>query len=124
MLTQFLKAAPLIFFAQTLIIGAVFFISGRLLPQQLAPVYDALGTVGRTVLASLFLFPVANFAIGWCMGKFDPAIVSPTIMASIVVIQVVMTVLVTGHKTTPALWLATFVVMAGSVWVSLLLGRK
>lgn len=124
MLSPLLKILPLVFLAQALIIGSVFFISGRLLPHHLSPVYDAVGTVGRTVIASLFFFPLGNFVIGWTMGKFDPALVSPAIMAAVVVVQVAMTLLVTGQKPAPALWLATLVVMAGSVWVSLLLGQK
>ncbi len=121
MLAQFCKATPLIFFSYCLITTGVFFISGRLFPAQLGNVYAAVGTVGRTVIATMLFFPLANFMVGYAMGRFDPALVSPIMIAVTVLVQIVFTVFIMGAK--PSLWIipATLIVMAGCVWVSVLL---
>jgi hypothetical protein len=123
MLSHILKSLPIIFFAQALIMTGVFFISGKFFQAQLAGVYGALNPVTRTIIASIILFPVANYLTGYALEKFDPAIVSPTIIASVVLMQIGFTIAVANGK--PSLWIipATLCVMAGCVWVSVLLQK-
>ncbi len=93
-----MKALPLVFIGQSLIMAGVYFTSGRLMTAQLAEVYARAGMGWRTVVVSATIFPLANFLFGCAFAHFTPAVVSPTMIAMTVVTQILFTVMVPGTR--------------------------
>ncbi len=116
--------AALMLAAQSLILTGVFFISGQIFPGLLGGFYGKTSEISRTVMASALIFPFGNFLTGYAMSHFSPALVTPVMAASAILMQIAFTIAVIGYK--PPLWIipATLLTMAGCVWVSLLLSKS
>lgn len=102
--------------------AALFFISGQLAPAVFAPVYAVLTTtLVRTIAVSIFVFPLANWAMGYAYQHFGAALVAPLTVVVMVFVNVVMAMWVLSAK--PSLWIipAMALTAAGALWVSLLL---
>lgn len=120
---QLLRIIPLAAVAYVGVFTGVFFVSGQIFRGVLGHFYAATGLVSRTLIASVTFIMLGNFICGWLMARYSPALVAPVLIACYVALQVAFTVLVIGYR--PSLWIvpATAVVMAGCVWVSVLLSR-
>ena len=110
--------------AQGLIVSGVFFISAQFLPQVLASLYASTGMVTRTVMTAVTIFPLANFMMAYAFRHFGPSFAAPAMLASAVLVNIAFSALALQSKLSAQLFLATVVVMAGCVWVSLLLQQK
>ena len=124
-LSQFLRAMGVVFLAQFSIIAGIFFISGQLLPNLLAPLYTLLSTgLARTVAASIIIFPLGNWVMAYAFGRYGPALVSPLMIVMMILVNILFAVFVVGTKPSPWLALAVLLMIIGGVWASLLLLPK
>ena len=124
MLADLFKVIPIVFLGQSTVMAGLYFISGRLMPVFFSGLYSSTSLTGRTIVASAIIFPLANFVCGYSYQKFSTAIVSPAMIAMMVLAQVIFAVLALGVR--PSLWLfpAAAITMTGCAWVSLLLLQK
>lgn len=107
---------------QFAIMATIFFISGQLLPQALAPVYQLLSSaVTRTVVASIFIFPLANWTVAWTYAHFPPGLVAPAIVAATVIANVSFAIAISKVQVTPQVAAAVGIMLAGAVWASVLI---
>jgi hypothetical protein len=115
------RLLPLIAVMNACLFTGMYFISGQLAPVLLSRVYASVGMGWRTAIASVTLFAFANLLGGGAMARFPPSIVGPCMIVCYVLGMVLSTVLVMGYR--PSFWIvpATFMVMVGCAWVSLLL---
>lgn len=110
---------------QFAIMATIFFISGQLLPQMLAPVYQLMPTpLVRTIFASIVIFPVANWTVAWTYAHFPPGLVAPAIVAAAVIANVSFAIAITKAQLSPALFIALALMLAGAVWASVLITSK
>ena len=108
--------------AQFAIMTGVFFISGQLLPQTLAAVYAKLpDSFTRTVIASIFIMPLANWAIGFAYGHFPPGIVAPLVVVAMVAMNIGFTMVYLSTKPTLSLGIAFVGMTAFAAWAAMLL---
>lgn len=120
----FASVFALIFGAQTVIMCAIYFLSGLFLPQKLAGVYEALGSVPRFFIALFLGFSPANVVMAYVFAQYPPTLTAPVTIFSIVVLQVIFAILCFNIKVSPWLVPATLAVAGSCVWVSLLLVQK
>jgi hypothetical protein len=124
MFSQLARIVPLALVTYAFVFTGVFFISGQVLPSLFARVYASTGIWTRAAVASLTFVGIGNFLSGWLYVRFSPSLVSPVMIAAYVLMLIVFTVGVTGVKPPWTIVPATLCVMAGCVWVSLLLGKN
>lgn len=119
---MFVKAMLVVVAAQVAIMMGIFFISAQLFPQALAGLYAAVPSAfWRTVMASIIIFPLGNWAMGYAYGHFNPAIVGPLMIGSMVVVNMAFTMAILGVRPSPAIIAAIGLLAAGGIWASLLL---
>lgn len=124
MVVEFMKIAGLVLFTHCAFLSGVFFISGQLLPVWLSGIYAHSGIFSRTIAASIVFFPLGNFVLASAYKHFNPAWVTPLSLTASVLVTVIFTVMILNAK--PPLWIvpAMLTVIAGCVWVSILLGKS
>jgi drug/metabolite transporter (DMT)-like permease len=61
--------------------------------------------------------------MGYSYASFSPGLVTPVVFFATIIVQIAMTVLILGIKPSPMLLPAACVVIAGCVWVNLLLQK-
>ena len=123
MMAVLVKLMPLLLMAFVAIYCGVFFISGQLLPSLLGGIYAATGLMGRTFIAVIIFTFLGNLLVGYSYAHFSPALVTPASVVATIAVQIAMTVLILGIKPSPMLIPASLVVIAGCVWVNLLLQK-
>ncbi|TVQ84560.1 MAG: hypothetical protein EA357_02770 [Micavibrio sp.] len=121
MLLDFFKLLPLILVAHAAILCGVFFTGGQLLPSVFSPFYEKTNEFSRLFMALLTVFALGNILVVKAYHWFDPALVTPVNVFSMVCGTVLMTVLVFQMKPPLLIIPATLVVAAGCVWVNILL---
>ena len=119
----FAQLAAIIVLAQALIYCGIFFMSGMLFRDTLAPVYAAVNYTGRLFIALFVAFLVGNILMSYVFRVYPPAYTAPFTLFTVVVLQVVFAVCCYGLKPTPAVFAATAAVAASCVWLSLVLNQ-
>ncbi|MFH1158359.1 MAG: hypothetical protein V1721_05685 [Pseudomonadota bacterium] len=124
MMPELIKCAILVFLTQAVFMVSVFFVSGQMLPSLMSGFYAHTGMLSRTAIASVVFLPLGNFMFACAYALFSPAWVSPMAVTSFVLLSILFTVLLLGVR--PSLWIvpATLTVIAGCIWVSILLEKK
>ena len=112
------KITLIMLVAQACILSGVGLISGQLLPSAMAGFYKATTMLGRTAIASVTMFAVANYLVAYSYGHFSPAWVAPVLIAATVLANTVFALLVMQRGLSWQIALATLAVMLSCVWAS------
>lgn len=107
----------LMLLANAVVYMGIFFINGGLMAGLLAPVYQVIGPVVRTMICLVSFLTLGNILFAWGFAKFNPILVAPINIIAFVLIQVAIALLISkswpGWMIVPALG----VVIAGCMWV-------
>ena len=111
----------LMFLANAVVYGGVFFINGVLLPSWFAPLYAHTGVIIRTAICLVTFLLLGNILFTVGFAKFNPVLVAPLNIIAFVLVQIMIGVILSKSVPDPMLIPAMAVVVAGAMWVYVLI---
>lgn len=118
------KCFLLVGLGQMLVMAAVYFTNGQLLPSMLSGIYAKTGFMARLVLALATALLAANLIIARAFSLYPPSLAAPISIFCVVLVQVFYAVLIFRLQAGLWLYIATLACAASCVWVSLLMNQK
>lgn len=106
---------------QAVLLSAVYFMSGHLAPIFFGDIYSKTTMITRTLIMSFTVFPLCNLVQSIMYSKFSPALVTPTTLFAMIVVQIVLTAVVLSVKPSWLIIPAGALVAIGCLWVNKIL---
>jgi len=97
-ITSYLIPFAINFFATSIVYVGILFISGQLLPVQLASIYTATNSLARTGIAIILVTAPANLLISYVYKNFPASTAGITNIISVVLILTLIAVLIDNIK--------------------------